>query len=226
MNTVFIYALKDPVTDKIRYVGKSKAPKERLRKHLNSPRERTHRIHWIRSLQTQGLKPVLEIIDEVPVEEWPQWEVAYIQYYIEEGCSLVNGSLGGEGGHSPSEETRRKISEANKGKHFGTMPLEVRKKIQQAFLGDKNHFFGKHHSSESRQRMSRSHTGKTFSEERRRKISERTQGEKNPNFGNRYSAEIREKIRQSRLGKKASEETRRKLSEAQRRRWAGIRQNT
>ena len=62
--------------------------------------------------------------------------------------------------------------------------------------GNKNAFYGKKHSYESRARMSASHNGILHTKETRRKMSE------------------------SRKGKKLSEETRRKLSEAGKRRWA------
>ena len=62
--------------------------------------------------------------------------------------------------------------------------------------GKKNSFFGKHHTEESRARISASHKGILHTKETRIKISE------------------------SHKGKTLSEETRRKLSEAGKRRWA------
>ena len=42
--------------------------------------------------------PALVIEDEVPESEWPQWEVAYIEYFKSQGCDLTNHTLGGESG--------------------------------------------------------------------------------------------------------------------------------
>ena len=100
-----------------------------------------------------------------------------------------------------SEDTRRKLSEANKGK-----PSWMK---------------GKHHSEESCKKMSESKKGKHLSAESRKKISEAKKGENNPNFGKpawnngkHLSAETRKKISEAHNGKHHSEETRQKLSEA------------
>lgn len=56
-----------------------------------------------------------------------------------------------------SEETRKKLSEANKGK---TIPKETRNKMSEAQKGKYNHFFGKHHSEETRKKISEANKGK------------------------------------------------------------------
>ena len=89
-----------------------------------------------------------------------------------------------------SEETRRKISEAKKGRTF---------------------------SEEHRRNISESHKGKKrapFSEETRRKMSEANKGEKNPMYGKHISEETRRKISEAKKGHTLSEETRRKMSES------------
>lgn len=93
-----------------------------------------------------------------------------------------------------SEDTRRKISEAKKGK----VPW----------------FKGKHHSEESRIKMSESkkgennpNYGKHLSEDTRKKLSESLKGKVR-------SAETRRKMSESRKGKQRSEDTRRKISES------------
>lgn len=83
-----------------------------------------------------------------------------------------------------SDETRKKISEAEKGeKHplYGShRSNETRKKISDAkklnpMTGDKNPFFGKHHSEETCKKISEAMKGKKrkpASDEHRRKLSE------------------------------------------------------
>lgn len=154
MSTVFIYVLRCPSTFCIRYVGKTKHPVERLRQHAY-PKRQSHRECWIRSLLRGGLYPILEILDEVPEVEWPMWEVAYIEFFREQGCPLVNANAGGEGGHNPSEETRQKIGAAKVGNTYGAgrkMPEHVRQKIKLANTG-------------------RKHPGRKLSEEHKKKIS-------------------------------------------------------
>ena len=100
-----------------------------------------------------------------------------------------------------SEDTRRKLSEANKGK-----PSWMK---------------GKHHSEESCKKISEAKKGKHLSAESRKKISEAKKGENNPRFGKpawnkgkHLSEETRTKLSEANNGKHHSEETRKKISEA------------
>lgn len=114
MKTTFIYCLREPDTGAIRYVGKSDNPKKRFSEHFRS-KERCHRTNWFKSLVERGLKPILEVIDEVPEVYWQQLEIAYVEFFHESGCNLVNGNAGGKGGHSPNDETRAKKRAASLG---------------------------------------------------------------------------------------------------------------
>ena len=112
---------------------------------------------------------------------------------------LHNRTDGGEGvsGRILSQESRRKISEANK---------------------DNTNCLGKTHSEESRKKMSESQKGntkrlgKTHSEETKRKMSDSSKGNTNW-LGKTHSEETKRKM--SEVHKNPSEETRKKLSEAQ-----------
>jgi hypothetical protein len=71
-----------------------------------------------------------------------------------------------------SEEHKRKISEANKGKTF-IMSEEAKKKISETMKGkhsgEKNPFYGKKHSEETRKKISAIHKGRKITEEEREK---------------------------------------------------------
>ena len=67
-------------------------------------------------------------------------------------------------GKQKSEETRKKMSEAQK-----NISEETRKKLSEAKKG-------KHHSEETRKKLSEAHKGKRISEETRNKISEAKKG--------------------------------------------------
>lgn len=56
-------------------------------------------------------------------------------------------------GKKRSEETRRKISESNKGKIMGPLSDEHRKKVSEALKGEKNPFYGKQHDPELKKQM-------------------------------------------------------------------------
>ena len=67
-------------------------------------------------------------------------------------------------------------------------------RISKAHKGEKNHFFGKHHSDESKKKMSDAKKGKHLSEEHKRKLSDALKGEKNHNYGKQFSDETRKKM--------------------------------
>ena len=68
-------------------------------------------------------------------------------------------------GKHPSEETRKKISEGNKGKR----------------AGEKNPFYGKHHSEEAKKKNAEAHKGKHL-------------GKDNPFYGKHHSDELKKKL--------------------------------
>ena len=130
-----IYALYDD--SGIRYIGKTiKDLNRRLSNHISSSKKyKHHAANWIKSLINSNKSINIMLVGEVAgdgVEE----EIAWISYCKYEGMRLTNSTIGGEGvtGHSPSEETRIKISEAQKGPN--------------------NHYYGKHHSEETRIKIS------------------------------------------------------------------------
>lgn len=175
MKTVFIYALKEPDTGEIRYIGKAMDPIFRLNRHIFRAAkniEGNHKNCWIRSLLAKGMKPCLEIIDEAGLDTWPSVEAAYIQFYKESECNLVNSTNGGEGVEM-TPETRRKIgdktrltsrgSTSNLGLHKS---FETRSKISASKKGkswslearqahSKEIRRGREHSQESKQNMKR-----------------------------------------------------------------------
>jgi hypothetical protein len=113
----YIYALRDPVTGEVRYVGKADDPVYRLRQHLkpgNLAAEETYKTHWLRLLVAQGLKPSLEVLEQVPKEQWEDAERRWIAHFLALGAPLTNSNDGGGGMFNPSEETRQKIGEARR----------------------------------------------------------------------------------------------------------------
>lgn len=98
MEVTFIYILIDPITNQVRYVGKANNISQRYKAHLN--RARKHQIHkanWIKSLKEKGLKPIIEVIDEVPIDNWIFWETYWISQFKTWGFKLINYTDGGEG---------------------------------------------------------------------------------------------------------------------------------
>ncbi len=146
-----------------------------------------------------GLEPKLEVLKEVPVEEWEQWERKYIHWYRVLGFKLVNATAGGEGGaQEMTPEYRAKISAGLKAAYTP----EWRAAISRQFKGKKK-------SSETRARMSASAgkhlKGKTQSPEHVAKCRAAKVGKK---FTPEHSAKISAALK----GKPKSDEARRRMS--------------
>jgi DNA-binding CsgD family transcriptional regulator len=95
----YIYTLSDPITNQIKYVGKTNNLKQRLANHISDGRinkKNNLLTNWIKSLLNQNLKPKIEIIDET-VENWGDLEQYWISQLKTWGFTLKNITLGGEG---------------------------------------------------------------------------------------------------------------------------------
>ena len=159
---VYIYTLTDPITNIVRYVGKSVNVKQRYASHISRCLEKkTYKDCWIYSLMKKNLKPILNIIEVCDESNWVQRE----QYHISLYENLTNLTIGGEGlnGWKASNETKQKMSENRKGKKnsfYGKKHSEeTRKKLsiinkERNNNGKNNSFYGKKHSLESRKIIS------------------------------------------------------------------------
>ena len=176
---VSIYSLSDPDTGEVRYVGKSIDVKRRFWTHCREQKnDNTHRARWIAKLLRQEKLPMLTVIEVVEEPAWQEAETKWIAYYRGLGCSLVNSTDGGDGGHNPPPDVREKIGMALRGKRFSE---SHRGKIAQALKGrvftadtiakmgagkkGNTNCVGRKLSEETRRKISASRTGKRVSEE-------------------------------------------------------------
>ena len=128
---VYIYTLSS--NDDIRYVGRTFNVNKRFRQHINeSYKNNTHKSNWIRKVKNINI----EIVDVCDESNYSFWEQHYISLYRSWGFNLLNMTIGGEGvsGYKYTKEDRLKRS------------IKM--------LGDKNHFYGKKHTLESRKIIS------------------------------------------------------------------------
>jgi len=119
--TVYIYTLTDPISEQVRYVGKTNNPKRRYRQHLYCAKQLiSHSQRWIQGLLDQGLKPEMQIIETTTRSLWREREQYWIQHYQEIGSPLTNLTEGGGGWgsmhHTP--EACERISQARQGMKF------------------------------------------------------------------------------------------------------------
>ena len=199
----YIYSLIDPRTNKVRYVGKSNNPQQRLIDHFYDD-SKTKKCSWILKLKSLGLKPILKILEEVPENNWEAREVYWISFFRRTvGPDLTNLCNGGEG-VTFTDEVRKKISAAVKGKPSWAkgkhLTEEHKAKLAQSLIGIK-------HSKERCLKNSLSQLGKKgepHTASTKKKISEKNKGRHIPE-------EVRENLRMINKGKTLSEETKRKI---------------
>jgi group I intron endonuclease len=107
-----IYKLIDPITNDIRYIGLTfNDLNQRLKSHC-SENSKSHKSNWVQSLRKQGLKPVIESIEDniLSYEEVCDREIYWIEKYKSEGHPLTNMTSGGNKNKKMSDESREKMS--------------------------------------------------------------------------------------------------------------------
>ena len=185
-NTAYIYALIDPRADEIRYVGQTANLKRRYSRHITDAKRGTewYVSRWVRLLLSFDLVPLIEMLEEIPANDWQWYEIWWIAYGKIIGWRLTNATLGGDGlsGYVQSKETRRKKSEAMRGK--------------QNNLGHKD-------TEETKRRKSEALKGHKHTEESLLKMSEAKRGEKGSavKLVESYVHEIRKMIRDGETNK-------------------------
>lgn len=191
MTTAGIYIIANTKSGKA-YVGSTVNFEQRWYSHKSLLRRDTHdnphlQAAWNLYGEAAFEFGILEYLDDS--EKLHLAEQLWMDVYREEGKELYNFGLAARHpmlGRKHTEEARRKISEAGKGKHPSE---ETRRRLRGAQKG-------RAVSKETCRRMSEGRRGMKFSEEHRRNLSKALKG-------NRRA-----------LGYKHSEGTRRKVSEA------------
>lgn len=190
--TCGIYKIENKINGKV-YIGCSKNIEHRWKEHIKGRNDRTHLIH--NSFKKYGLDNFEFVILLVcPYLCFDYWE----QFFISKNNSIVpngyNLTSGGRYSFVQSEETCEK------------------KRV--AMLGENNHFYGKTHSDETKQKISNTkkgcvgpNRGKKASDETKRKLSE-------SHMGHKPSKETREKLSAAGVGRVFSTESKQKISDA------------
>lgn len=107
----YIYILIDPTDGKVRYVGKTFTPKNRLSGHITECKNievNHHRARWIRSLLKKGKKPLLEIVKICDEKDFEKYETYYIKKF--KSRKLTNSDENGQGNKNRKKEILKRIS--------------------------------------------------------------------------------------------------------------------
>ncbi len=124
-----VYALTDPRDGTVRYIGKSSSGLQRAQHHATPQKlkkDKTYKGNWIRSLLSLGLRPSIEVVEELPIRDLlADTERFWIAQFRAWGFRLTNLTSGGDGCASfRTESHKRKISAAHKGKKLSSETIE------------------------------------------------------------------------------------------------------
>ena len=161
MRTGIIYGYTNLETGKM-YIGQTIDPKRRYKQHLNAK----YTNGWHIDYQKNPDKYEYSIIEyDIPEDKLAEREIFWISFFdsYNNGYNLTPGGLhsGVNHGDKITEETRRKMSNSHK-----------------AIPREKHAMYGKHHSEESKLKMSIAKKGKKISDEHRDKIRKFQTGQK------------------------------------------------
>lgn len=195
---IYIYALIDPRTTEIRYIGKTINPKDRFRHHISKARRATspkeHSKRWIKTLLNEDLLPIMQILLTVEQTEWEYYEIEVIKLFN----NLTNMTEGGQSvwwsklSLEEQQSFRDKMKVVNKERPISDETREI-----------------------WRQNAIKTHTGRKCTVKHKKLMSEKMKGSGNHRFGTVASKETREKLSKAHKGQKRSEETKLKYRKLQ-----------
>ena len=119
-----IYALLDPVTYTVIYIGKSCSGFRRVRQHFapSQLKARTKKINWIKNLLKQGIYPSVCVLQQAQNKhELPLLEKHFIAEYRRNGVVLLNMTDSGDGECYIKVENYTVWNKGKKEKRSGTI---------------------------------------------------------------------------------------------------------
>jgi hypothetical protein len=168
---LLIYALVDPSTREVRYVGKTKRTlRSRLQSHVRDshklPQGKTIRyVHrWLLLLERQNLSPEIWQLADVGDTDGCEAEKIWIQFFRDTGARLTNLTDGGDGtlGYKFDLGVVEQIAAKNRA-HWKRPEYRAQQVA---------HMTGAKLSDETKQKMSEAHKGQKRSAETRQKMSQ------------------------------------------------------
>ena len=165
-----IYKITNTINGKV-YVGQTinDAYKTRIRDHLNGTQHGSRLVKHAIEKYGQDVFTVEILHDGIIPEFLNTLEIEAIAKFNTVAPNGYNLDTGGNGVGSPSGETRRKLSEANKGKKRSE---ETKQKISASKTGENHPNYGKPRSEETKRKMSENHQTKQPEHLQKRRRSE------------------------------------------------------
>lgn len=193
----YIYKITNLINQKI-YFGQTIHLKRRWATYKSATKtdKKYGNMVIVRAFRKYGLENfiyehVATCKDQTSADEMEKLIIAqYDSTNSEIGYNVTTGGNVASGWHH-SEESKRKISNANMGRP--------------GLQGENNPFFGKQHSPETIEKNRQAHLGKTMTEETKKKIGTKS-------ASRTYSEETCQKHRDYQTGRKYSDETKQKMA--------------
>ena len=233
--TGYIYKISNDINNKI-YIGQTNQKiLFRFRQHISEAKHKKVNNHFHNAIFKYGkdhfMVESIETIEANSIDELTKQLDEKEIYWINQYDSFYNGynsTIGGSGtrglygelnpfyGKHHTKETLKKLSESHsgmpsawKGQHFSTEQKEhisqlAKERYVNGFIPT---FLGKHHTEETKQKLSKIHKGKVLSEETKRKLSIANQGKT-------ISDWQKQRISEFNKGKIVSQESKKKMSDA------------
>lgn len=139
--------------------------------------------HFWRSIQKYGWENFSHeiLFDNLNKLDAAEKEKELISFYRsnnkQNGYNVSSGGDGGREGVPLSDDAKRKIGNANRGRKLSP---EVKEQIRERMSGTKNPFYGKSHTEEAREKIRQKATGRKDSDEVKKKKQHATKGSNNP----------------------------------------------
>ena len=163
MNQYIVYAHVNKINGKI-YIGQTKDVKRRWRSNGIEYQKSPYFYHAIQKYGWNNFQHII-LKEKLTKEKADQYEQYYIKYYKtqEKGYNIRDG-----GSKALAESTKEKLSQIAKNR--GAWKGDLNPRHIDPLRGERNGMFGKHHTKETKQKISKALTGRTLTEERKNQI--------------------------------------------------------
>jgi len=105
MSEVTIYALEDPDTGEVRYIGQTRCGVDkRLHQHLVTREGNATKLAWLEDLDARQARPAVKTLAVVTADEALAAEAEHIRAHVARGCPLTNAT------HNPLATLPRRTS--------------------------------------------------------------------------------------------------------------------
>lgn len=167
-----IYCIENKTTGK-KYIGQSVNVKDRWMKHISELNNNSHHNSYLQNAWNKyGVDDFkFTVLEYCEIDKLDEKENYYIELYdtLNRDCGY-NLKSGGQSTNHYSEETRKKMSESGKKTYLNPERRELQRinalnqwanpKIKEKISGKNNYMYGKHHTDETRRKMSEARKGR------------------------------------------------------------------